>query len=413
MGSGESVATGALAYLAEGKLYLVPAPGQKPELIDSHFAQEMLERQERNRQRHEWKQSGMAWGFGVGVMPGVRLPETGSRPIRFTCLARTGRSAGGAGDRPNLLYCLETDAVGGLFYWERGNGYERRLFHRANFHAGDIACHPDDGTIAASVATEDGAANIALMKADGKGLREVTAGDSRDESPSWVPPPAEGTSGRNVIVYQSAGLGRDAQGFVVDRGPTAVIRLDTDTGDMETLLEADDKDYLAARVGPDGSLYYVTRPYEPLRQPVSALKVAKDVVLFPFRLALAVVHFLDWFSLVFRRKPLITAGGPPREGPDSRYMMLWGKMVNAEQAHREKGSGGGGVAIVPKTWTLHRRNTFGTDETLASHVVNYDLCPDGGVVYTNGAAIYRIDAGGARTEVATARLTERVVWMPF
>jgi hypothetical protein len=384
-----------VAYLAEGKLYLA-APGRKPQVIDSHFAQEMLDRQERNRQRHDWKQSGMAWN--ITRIPGMPVPDQAARPIRFACVSRAKEGSG------ELAYALLTDVVGGLFYWERKTGYERRLFHRADFHAQDLACHPADGTIAVSVRTEDGAANLALMKPDGKGLREVTAGDSTDECPAWLP----GNS--KSLVYQSAGLGRGAHGHVIERGPYAVLQLDTDTGEMKTLLESDANDYLAPRVGPDGSLYYITRPYQSLHTPVSPLKVAKDIVLFPFRLVLAIVHFLDYFSMVFRRKPLLTAGGPPKEGPDARYMMLWGKMVDAEQIHREHKAGrGDGVALVPKTWTLHRRRPDGIDEAIASHVVNYDLCPDGGIVYTNGAAIYHLDAAGRRTEICTSRLIERIV----
>jgi hypothetical protein len=388
-----------VAYLAEGKLYLA-APGRKPELVESHFAQEMLDRQERNRQRHDWKQSGMAWNF-MG-MPGLPGPNHAARPIRFSCLSRAKSGTG------ELAYALQTDVVGGLFYWERKTGYEKRLFHRADFQAVDMACHPADGTIAVSVRMEDGAVNVAVMKPDGKGLREVTAGDSTDECPAWVP---STDPNKHVLVYQSAGLGRNAQGMVVDRGPYAVFELDADGGEMKTLLEAEDRDFLSPRVGSDGSLYYITRPYQSMHPPVSPWKVARDVLLFPIGLVLAFVHFFDWFSTVFRRKPLLTAGGPPKEGPDARYMMLWGKLVDAEQIHREQSTKGDGrgAALVPKTWTLQRRKPDGTDETLASHVVSFDLCEDGAVIYTNGAAVYHVGATGDRTEICASRLIERVV----
>ena len=94
-------------------------------------------------------------------------------------------------------------------------------------------------------------------------------------------------------------------------------------------------------------------------------------------------------------------------------MMLWGKLVDAERLHQEKeagrGEAGAGAALVPKTWTLCRRPMGGADETLATNVVSYDLCPDGGVVYTNGSTIYRLAPGGAREEICAARLVERVV----
>jgi hypothetical protein len=398
---------GAVAYLAEKKLFVAAPGAEKPALVESHFVEEMLDRRERNRQRHEWRQSGMAWNFR-GMVPGTAGPTAaGSRPVRFECVAPARAGSG------ELIYAIQTDAVGGLFYWERKTGYERRLFHRAHFQALDVACHPADGTLAVAVRTEDGAANLALMNREGRGMREVTGGDSVDECPSWQP-----GADRHVLVYQSSGLGRGAHGMVVERGPYAVHRLDTDGdtdgGGMETLLESDEWDYLSPKLGPDGSLYYIARPYQPLRQPVSALKVAKDVVLFPFRLVLAVVHFLDWFSMVFRRKPLLTAAGPPNEGPDARYMMLWGKLVDAEHARREKwttGDGGPG-ALVPKTWTLHRRSPDGSDAVLTAHVVSYDLGAGGSVVYTDGTTVYRLAPDGTRSQLCRARLIERVVSIP-
>ena len=389
-----------VAYLAEGKLYLA-APGEKPDLVESHFAQEILDRQERNRQRHDWKQSGMAWN--LTRMPGLPVPDGAARPIRITCLSRARDGAG------ELAYALETEAVGGLFFWERKTGYERRLFHRAEFHANDLAIHPVDGTIAVSVRMEDGAVNVALMKPDGKGLREVTAGDSTDECPAWVPPDAPGVAGKKVIVYQSAGLARNSHGMLAERGPYAVIQLDTDDGEMKTLLESDERDYLSPRVARDGSLYFIERPYQSLQTPVSPWKVLLSILLFPFGLFMAIVHFFDWFSMVFRRKPLLTAGGPRREGPEERYMMLWGKMVDAEKLHREQSGATGAKALVPKSWQLKRRGLSGPDETVATHVVSYDLCADGGVVYTNGSTIYRVSPAGERTEVSSGRLIERVV----
>src|SRR5690349_18309604 len=77
----------AVAYLAEGKLFTAVA-GAKPQVVESHFAQEMLDRRERNRQRNEWRDGGMAWNFR-GMVPGMRMPMSEhARPIRFECLAR-------------------------------------------------------------------------------------------------------------------------------------------------------------------------------------------------------------------------------------------------------------------------------------------------------------------------------------
>ncbi len=54
-----------IAYIAEGKLYLKRGE-QAPELIESPFVQQMLDRAARARQRHDWKNEGMAWQLGIG-----------------------------------------------------------------------------------------------------------------------------------------------------------------------------------------------------------------------------------------------------------------------------------------------------------------------------------------------------------
>src|SRR3954464_13854796 len=99
--------TPTVAYLAEGKLYVKRPQSEKPALIDSPFVQQMLERAERARQRHGWKNQSMGWrlntaaGFGAEAMGQMGGPAD-VRRVRFSGLTR-GSSAG------ELLYALDTD----------------------------------------------------------------------------------------------------------------------------------------------------------------------------------------------------------------------------------------------------------------------------------------------------------------
>jgi hypothetical protein len=386
-----------LAYLAEGKLYLVE-PQKEARLIDSHFAQEVLDRQERNRERHDWKGQGMAWQFTQMPM-GMRVPDTRVRQINFAGVARGASNEG----QIELVYALRNGPVGGLFVWTASNGFERRLLHRNQFVPTDLARHPIDGTLSVSLRLNDGTANIGVINPEGKGLREMTEGDSVDECPSWA-----GGNGR-VLVYQSSGVGRNAAGIVAALGPYAIMRLDLDSSDLSMLIDSESHDHLAPRLSADGSLYFIRRPYQATDHvEVSPLKVAKDILFFPFRLIAAIVHFLDWFSLVFRRKPLITTGGPAREGPDARYMMLWGKLIDAEKALRE-GKGDSTKSLVPKTWELVRRAQDGSEKVLMKGIIAFDLCDDGGVVYTNGMEVHQLDNAGNDRLLCTGKLIERVI----
>ncbi|MFI5381055.1 MAG: TolB family protein [Tepidisphaerales bacterium] len=380
-----------IAYLAEGKLYLkdAAAAGQ---LIESDFARGILERLERDRGRHDWKQEGMAWNFGRGFgAMGPSAPPPEVRRIRISGLARSARAG-------HLLYALDTDYVGGLFEYELAGGYERRLFHRNQFRATDLASRAADGRIAMSLQSDADTAHIAVIGSEGKGLQQITEGDCVDESPAWSLAQA------SVLVYQSAGVGRDERGFRRELGPYAIHCLDLDKGDMKVAAESAAHDLMSPRVGPDGSMYCIRRPYEP-RPPVSKRKLVLDVVLFPFRVVRAIVHFLNVFSIFFAKRPLMTAGGPDREGPDQRFVMLWGRMVEARKA--AKAATGDAAELVSKDWELVKQTPDGSTQVLARAVVHYDLLPDGRLLYTTGGRVMLLD-GTETTEVARGAMIERV-----
>jgi hypothetical protein len=385
----------AIAYLADGKLFLKQGD-DPPRLIESPFVQQMLDRVQRSSQRNNWKNSGMGWQFsaaGMMGMAGAQMPQM--RRVRFSGLTRGTRSG-------ELLYALDTDHVGGLFTYDVAESYERRLYHRNQFRAQSLSRHPSSGTLALSVRADDGTAHIAILGADGKGLKEVTEGDCVDEAPQWTP------GEKQVLVFQSAGVGRNQAGVRVALGPYAVQKLDLDSNDFVTVLEEDEHDLLLPRMTSDGSLLFIRRPYDPDGRNLSPWKVLLDVALFPYRLIVAIVAFLNWFSHVFARKPLITSGGPPREGPDARYLMLWGKMIDAEKAIRA-GREGDGKSLVPATWQLIRRAPDGSEQSLARHVLSFDLAEDGSIIYSNGSTIYQIGADGKSSgAICTGKMIEHV-----
>jgi hypothetical protein len=388
--------TPTVAYLAEGKLYMKRGDAA-PRLIDSPFVQQMLDRIQRTRERHDWKNQGMAWQMGAGGFGGFM----GGRPnmpaevrrVRFSGLTR-GQNPG------ELLYALDTDHVGGLFVYDTSQQSERRLYHRNQFRAANLSRHPSNDTLAVSLRGEDGSAPIAIMEPDGRGLKEITEGDVIDEAPAWSPGDGK------TILYQSSGIGRNAAGFMVAQGPYAIQKLDLDSGDLTTLIEEDNFDLLLPRLLPDGSVLFIRRPYEPGGVTVSPLKVAKDILFFPFRLVVAIVHFFNWFSHVFARKPLITAGGPPKEGPEARYIMLWGRMIDAEKAIAAKK--GDAKSLVPPTWQLVKRAGDDTETVLAKGVLAFDLADDGSIVYTNGSAVYHRTADGTIAELCRGKMIEHV-----
>jgi hypothetical protein len=290
---------------------------------------------------------------------------------------------------------------GGLFHYDLANGYERRLYHRNQFRATDLARHDADGTLAFTVHSPDGTAHIATMSSAGRGIKEMTEGDAVDEAPSWAAGPGK------VILFQSAGVGRGKSGLRNSLSPYAIQRLDLDANKMDMLVEEDDFDALLPRMTAEGTLYFIRRPYLPQGQPVSPWKVLTDLLLFPYRLLRAVAHFLNFFSIMFSQKPLMTSGGPPKEGPDERFLLLWGRVVDTQKTLRAAKPGDGG-ALVPSSWQLVRRTPTGEESVLAKNVLSYDLYGDGSALHTNGAKIFHLDSSGKSTEVGHGKLIERV-----
>jgi hypothetical protein len=387
----------AIAYVAEGKLYTQAATGEA-KLVESSFLQGILDRVEKNRQRNEWK-GGMAWDFSSrGMNPMAMNIQAGEvRRVRFTGVA--------AGPTSNeVLYTLDTDFACGFFHLEVAEGYERRVYHRNQFRASDLARSPENGTLAFAIRSPDGTAHIATMAAEGRGFKEITEGDAVDEAPSWVP------GGKNAILFQSAGIGRNDRGQFTGLGPYAIHKIDLDGSNMQTILEEENSDVILPRQTKDGSLYFVRRPYLPFGNPASIGHMILDVVLFPFRLARAIVHFLNMFSLMFTKKPLMTAGGPEREGPDRRILMLYGSLIDVkkiQQAARNDKS----PALVPATWVLACRKPDGSESILAKNVLAYDLCPDGSFVYSTGSKIFHVSPSGESTEIGKGHMIERVAVM--
>ena len=329
------------------------------------------------------------------------MPEV--RKVQITGLTRSPETG-------SLVYALDTGAIGGLFAYDLQENFESRLFHRQEFRANDLAHHPSKQLVALSLPNDDGTAGIALMQPGGHGLRPITEGDVRDETPSWVPTPEN--IAREVLVYQSSGIARNERGHVTGRGPYSISRLDIDSVKQTTVIEDSKFDFLVPRVRiEDGKevLYFIRRPYKPDGNGAyTPLKLLLDILLFPLRLIRAIFGFLNFFSIMFAQKPLTTAGGPKAEKMDTRYLMLHGKWIDAEKALKAANKGQP-AALVPASWELFRMSPNGTLDSLATAVLSFDIAPDGTIIHTNGAEIFTLSQGEKPERICTHRMIQQVM----
>lgn len=382
-----------IAYLAQGKIRLKTGT-DIPRTVDSVYGNSIRERAVRAQQKHSWKANGND-GSPFGAALWGKSAQSDHVPLAITSIC--GSKEAGA-----LIYCFESGTLCALLEVTQLGAEERRLWNDNQTRIRHVAVSRATGDLVFSILHENATANIGVKLAGEGGLKELTEGDSFDTAPRWMPGP-----GRKII-FQSAGIGRNRAGHFLALGPFALQQLDADAGEMTTLLEDPRYDYLAPQALPDGSLLYIRRPYSE-HERVHPWRALKDVALIPFRLALAIFQYLNFFSALYTGRKLTSAGGPKAREMDLKQMMVWGNLIRARQAANPDEEN---ADLVPKSWQLFRRAPKGTETPVAAGVLAYDLNDHGQILYTNGNAIFLLHPDGHKERLLTERMIEQVFFLP-
>jgi hypothetical protein len=380
-----------LAFISNGKLFY-QAPGQELRELQSPHIRTVMDRMERRQQLHGWKE-GTAFSrsfSGGGNQVSPRAVAIQATSAQFSAPGR-------------VLYFLRDSSFGGLFEYDLVQDTEKRLLHKQYLSLEDLRIHPDGHQLLCAEHARNGAANIVVMDADGGNWRELTSGDTVDTAPAWVPGQEHG------ILFQSSGLARNEAGYVLAQGPASIQMADTAAGSLTTILEDPHFDFLQPRVGADGFLYFIRRPFEAPRYGVE--NVVTDALLFPFRVLRALFHYLNFFSLMYSRKPLITAAGPALQA-DLKEILIKGKRLDAEAALRTGIPLGGVPSLVPASWQLVCRSPQGVEHVLASHVASFDIASGGTILFSNGYGVFALDGANPPQILLRDKLIADVIAAP-
>lgn len=365
-----------VAYISAGKLFCKTDNGV-PRQVFSPYIQDIEDRLARSKERNAWKEN---TSFQVGAYGQMKSFCADGGGIEFTsALFHKDRS---------VLYFLKDQGIGGLFSYDLDSGVELRIVHRQHLDLADLQLDAGGERIVCSSGGKDGAFNIATLDIEGNQFRELTGGDTIDAAPSWL------AGDDDTILYQSAGLARGPEGHVVAVGNMTIQKLHARSGSIETLLESPAHDFMQPRVCAQGNLHFIRRPYEV--PSYSSGNILMDALLFPFRLLRAVFHYLNFFSLMYSRKPLTGAAGPKVQA-DIKDIILKGRRIDAEKALRKESAINGIASLVPRSWELVSRSRQGGETVLATNVASYDLLADGSIIYSNGRAIFLLGQGGQST----------------
>ena len=379
-------------FLSEGNLFLQDE-GRDLREIESPFAQAAVDRETSREARHAWKSSGpVAGGLPYSVWGKQAGPGNDGHPtIRHI-------AHGAAPDE--LLYTLAMTGSSGLFRYNLATAEEQRMFHRQDFDACGLSCDRVSGQIIVASRGKETLGKLELID-DTRRRAQITAGDGHDSNPS------HDAAARGIVYFQSSGIGRNEHGAIVALGPAAIHRLDQANGEMTTVLEDDDWDFLSPKTDATGALYYIRRPYA-ARDDLPLGQKLKAFVLMPFHLAGAIFGFLDAFSRMFGKQSLRPEGkGPAIPVNPSRYATFHDTTIQLERVLNRRGKIDDTTQIVPKTWELVRRDASGDESVLATHVVAFDVGPAGEMIYSDGLRVWQ--AGSPPRKLHQGRIIQSVV----
>jgi hypothetical protein len=380
-----------LAFLSRGALYLKDGEAEA-RLVESRLGQQIRERAAQIEERSAWKteETGASFLSGGALWGSEDDPPVPARAAVHW--VGRGRSRG------EILYAVDTGEVSGVLALRDFGAEEERLFHANDLRVDHLAAAPGADWIACSVSRSTGFSNIAVMEAGGSNPLEVTGGDSLDVAPSWVPGEPD------HLVYQSAGVGRDADGNAVALGPFCIEKLDLAENTVETLAEDPGYDFMTPRVAEDGALLCLRRPYRGGWRS-SLLRASIDFLLLPLRLLATLFRYLKLIYASYTGKQTTSAGSAEVE-----QTMIWGYLIDAEKAAlRGRLWGRDDPSLVPRSWQLIRREADGRPIVLARGVLTFDVASDGSVIYSNGTAIDRLTPEGSRERLFTVPQVEHLV----
>lgn len=367
-----------------GELWLRGGDGTARQ-IESPFARELIQREADSRRTTSWKHAeredagGMLSGAALWGRGGAGGPMA---PARFLHVCR--------GEARHIYYLLSVGRSIGLFRYGLDDGRELRLFHRQQVPVLGMTYAPGARHLVLAVGQPDGTAQLEVYDEEGNAKGAVTGGDALDAAPAAMPGAA------STLVYQSCGVARHpASGVVVAMAHSTVNWIDYRSAQMDSLLDDPEWDFIAPRIAADGTLYAIRRPVEkPAHERAGG--AVKDTLMMPLRLGKAVFGYLNFFSMIYGKEPLRSAGGPRRPELDQDLGQLWlhGRMIELSKVQGDPRHAGN---LVPASWELiAQEGRRAAPRVVASHVAHFDLAPDGTVLYSTGYEVFASARGEQR-----------------
>ena len=364
-----------ILYTSKNRFYVKTDSGTKE--YNSQKITKYLENLKSIRNRNEWKTSGTGAMFmGTHNFPGLDDEERTDVQIN-----------GASAYNGSLIYSAALGELGGLYKkgLEEGD-IEGHIIASNTMQVHKISVFEDNCAASIGNRTER---HIAVFDIISGKYQELTEGDVIEDYPSYS------KDGKRIF-FSSAGVAMSPQGYAQGIGPAGICCYNTESGSVEELFESDKFNYVIPKEDASGNLLFIKRPYKNARDRGN---IFLDILMFPVRIIRAIGGLLNYFSIAF-------GGGALRSGKSAsdirakqksdKELFFEGNLINAEQelkANQRRGEKFPG--IIPQTWELIRADKSGNQTCLKKGVMDYAVCKNGDIVYSNGQEIIRLAADGS------------------
>lgn len=388
-------------YIQDGKMYRFN--GENSKEISSWVLDSYISKVRSRAEQNEWKYNGQGAAFTGSAMPHASASEAVSSIFsRVNCVGEY---------KGNLLYSIDIDSTNGIYRKSTESESEGIVLCSSStaYRSFDIK---GDRLIASAAFA--GESHIGVLDLTTGRFDTYTEGHVRDSSPVWS------ATDSNKIYFCSAGLPENEKtapdeknaprgiSQMVDEmyssssvtlGPSAICLLDISEGRLDELLSDNGYNFTSPFSAPDGSLYYIRRPYK-YNSGGSSFGCLADILMLPVRLFQALFGFLNVFSAKYSGKTL--SRSDVKQKSDDQ-LMIDGNLINAERELKENARRGDkNPGIIPRSWDLRRLDKDGNDTLIRSGVAAYKFCTDGSILISNGSHILRVDENGREEKLLAA-----------
>ncbi|MDE5547653.1 MAG: hypothetical protein K2J30_01460, partial [Clostridia bacterium] len=272
--------------------------GEKVTLFESAYIKRYREYAETRVKNNEWKHAGEGALFRGDTDPSRTRKEKVDARIN-----------GVEWDGDKIVYSFCVNDSSGVYRKDVSDEKAPEEHILSSSEESVFSLHRADNTLAVTVSSSAWGitSQIGTLNVQTSELKTLTDGDSRDANAFFSPV-------KNMLLFDSAGVGRDADGeFTGKYSPSVIYGLDLASMEIEEVYKDEKLSYIKPKQAADGTLYCIQRPTKEKK----GGNLFLDILLLPVRLFQAIAMFLQSFVMLFTGKSLTSGGDNPTKGRES------------------------------------------------------------------------------------------------